>query len=249
MVRHLRILSLIIVFFIEFVSLFARADELDLAQNFIEQNDCENAIPILRSALKGSKDERLRRILLNISLCAEQLSDFALKKQAEQLLVKQFPDNVNYQLKYIDTLFYLSSYKDIIQFAKNKKTIQKSSEFWLALGRTYFELNQYEKSANAFQKYLRVAKTNKSEAYYWIGKNEVELEEYSSAIDYFNKALEEKDVKPWVKTNALGLLEALKEKNKRYHGRLKLSYGYDTNILRDVSKLSDQSTTIDMTHE
>ncbi|MBC7421767.1 MAG: hypothetical protein H7328_13650 [Bdellovibrio sp.] len=224
-----------------------KADDYELAKNFIEQKDCQNALPILISTFKTQPRSKQKEILLSISLCAEETSDLVLKKKAEQALLKIEPNNVVLQLRYLETLFYLSSYREILNFAKKKKEMRSTPDFWLSIGRTYFELSSYERSLNALNKYLNLTDTNKSEAYYWIAKNYMEQEEYSKAIDHFNMALSPQfAVRSWVKQNATELIEVAKNKNKSYKARLKLSYGYDTNIARDNEKSNDSLSSIDI---
>ncbi len=247
MLRHLRICTKTFFLITLLLSVKAKADEYDLAKSFIEQKDCQNAVPILKSSLKAHGIEKQKEILLSLSFCAEETLDLNLKKEAEQLLLRIDPHNVGLQIKYLETLFYLSSYNEAIKFSIRKKELQATPEFWLSIGRTYFELGFHERSLNAINQYLRLNQTNKSEAHYWLAKNYMELEEYALAEKNFAAALDSKQVvKSWVRQNTVDLLAAAKLKNKFYKARLKLSYGYDNNILRDNKKTSDSISSVDI---
>ncbi|MBC7457464.1 MAG: hypothetical protein H7235_04250, partial [Bdellovibrionaceae bacterium] len=97
------------------------------------------------------------------------------------------------------------------------------------------------------KKYLSLSIGNKSEAYYWIGKNYLELEEYGLAINNFNMALDKKyAIKSWVSQNSAELIKTAEAKNHYYKARVKMAYGYDNNILRDNYKVNDQLGILDV---
>lgn len=247
MLRHLRICTKTFLLLTLLLCVKVKADDYDLAKSFIEQKDCQNAIPILKAALKPHGIEKQKEILLSLSLCADETFDLKLKKKAEQLLLKIDPENTGLQLKYLETLFYMSSFREAIQFSIRKKKLQSNPEFWLSIGRTYYELSFYEHSLNALKKYLELTRTNKSEAHYWIAKNYMELEEYGKAVQEFELAVApDQAIKSWVEQNTAELLPSARQKNKFYKGRLKLSSGYDSNILRDNHKTGDWVTLVDL---
>jgi hypothetical protein len=67
--------------FFSFFSLPASAlEDIELAENLILQDDCENALPILVGIYKTANSDK-KRTLLNINKCAEKNLDYTLKTQ------------------------------------------------------------------------------------------------------------------------------------------------------------------------
>ena len=228
-------------------SLLANAvEDIELAESLVMQDDCENALPILVAIYKSLNSDK-KRTLLSINKCAEKNLDYNLKVSTEKKIIQLDPKDLNVQMRYLDSLFYLSNYKELIKFSKKRKSLYSYDDYWMLLGRSFYEMNENEKSISVFETYLRKkVTTKKDEAYYWLIKNYLQLEEYSSARAYLAKLVKTKNLMPWLKDSIAGLQEYIETRDKRFSWMAKLQSGVDNNILREHDKISDATTLVDM---
>ena len=101
-------------------SLLANAvEDIELAESLVMQDDCENALPILVAIYKSLNSDK-KRTLLSINKCAEKNLDYNLKVSTEKKIIQLDPKDLNVQMRYLDSLFYLSNYKELIKLYQTK---------------------------------------------------------------------------------------------------------------------------------
>lgn len=221
-------------------------EDVDLAESLIALNDCDNALPILVSIYKHHGNDK-KKILLNINRCAEIVLNYTLKENSEQKLLQLNPEDHGMQLRYLDSLFYLSKYQSLIAFSQKQKDLHPYDDYWMLLGRSLYEINENEKSIAAFEAYLKRKATKKSdEAYYWLIKNYIQIEEYGKARVYLTKLAQLKDLAPWLVDKITGLQDFIDIKDRRFSFSAKVQGGTDDNILRTYDKISDTTTLTDL---
>jgi hypothetical protein len=245
MLQQLRI----IIFFLT-LSLFSflanAVEDIELAESLILQDDCENALPILVAIYKSLNSDK-KRTLLSLNKCAEKNLDYTLKVTTEKKIIQLDPKDLNVQMRYLDSLFYLSNYKELIKFSKKRKSLYSYDDYWMLLGRSFYEMNENEKSISVFETYLRTkVPQKKDEAYYWLIKNYLQLEEYSDARKYLAMLVKKKNLMPWLKDSIAGLQEYIETRDKRFSWTAKFQAGTDNNILREHDRISDITTLVDM---
>ncbi len=223
------------------------SEDIELAVALISQNDCENAIPILLAADRSKLKLDRKKILLNLSFCAEQTQNYSLKKLSELSLLKIDPTDVITQLKYLDSLFYLSKYSSVLTYSNKNKSLRNYFDFWIIRARALLELNKCDQAIRELDSFLKTAKlTRKAEVYYWLGQCHSLNEDYDQARDSYKLALAEKYSPPWLKKSIDELMPQLKEKNRRFSAKIRLQYGYDSNILRENLKIRDSTQLVDL---
>ncbi len=214
-------------------------EDIELAESLIKQDDCDNALPILATVYKDPASDK-KRTLLAINVCAEKTLNYTLKETTELKLLKLEPKNPEVQLRYLDSLFYLSKYKDIISYSRKSKNLVTKDDYWVLLGRSLYEMNENERSILAFSAYLKISTIKKKdEAFYWLIKNHIQLEEFNMAQEYLDKLSVLPEIAPWIKERIQGLQDYITVKNKRFSFSAKLQAGTDNNILRLPEKISD----------
>ena len=161
MVRQLRFATLFIISLVTLVASNAFSiEDLQLAEDLIGQNDCENAIPILTAAYRSKLGPDRKKILLNLSFCAEQTQNYKLKEASELALLKIDPSDVVTQLKYLDSLFYLSKYQNVLNYSKKNKALRSYFDFWILRARALYELNKCDQAIRELNNFLRAPKND-----------------------------------------------------------------------------------------
>lgn len=244
--RYYLFLHSLLIFVFSYSMASGTVDEINLAENLIAQNDCENALPVLVSAFKKSGTDK-KKLLLSINHCAEKTLNYPLKKNSESKLLQIEPHNQDIQLRYLDSLFYLSHYNELISFSKKNNKLMAYDEYWLLVGRSFYEINQNEKSIEVLMSYLSQKKTIKKqdEAYYWLAKNHLQLENYSLAKNFAIKLSEQNIASEWLRNQSRSLLDLIEAKDKRFFYLTRIQTGYDSNILKTNSKKADLVTFFD----
>ena len=79
MLRHLRI-NLVILFCMSLllITKLQAQQDIQIADNLIKQNDCDNALTILVSVYKSKKFENEKALLKKINQCAEKVQNYNL---------------------------------------------------------------------------------------------------------------------------------------------------------------------------
>ncbi len=246
--RHLVFASLIRFLLATIVASTVYAtDDLELAENLISQNDCENALIILFGSWKSKIGADRKKILLNINFCAEQTQNYPLKEQSEKLLLKLDPNDVAIQIKYLESLFYLSKYKNVLTYSKENKILISFFDYWILRARSFYELNQCDKAISELNLLLSNPKfTRKSEIHYWLGQCHAANENYSDAIESYGRAKIESARPKWLDKSIDEIIPKLIQRNRRLKLLLRLQNMYDTNILRENSKIADSLQLVDL---
>ncbi len=231
-----------------FVSTRCYSDQdYDIAENLISQDDCQNALPILVSVWKSKQFSDQEKILKQINHCAEANQDYKLKASSEMLMLKVNPKNSEMQLRLLESLFNLSKHKNVLSYSEKHSDLNNNPDFWILRARSLYELDQNDKAIAELSKLLLKKNTpRKAEIYYWIGQFQATNEDFDLAIESYQKSLAEKNKPKWLQETLPTLISVLKEKNKKFHLSARLRSAYDNNILRENSKLGDQTYLFDL---
>ncbi len=147
------------------------SEDVQLAEDLIAQNDCENALTILIEAWKNKIGLERKKILLSINYCAEQVQNYKRKETSEMLILKMDPLDVTIQIKYLESLFCLSKYKNALAYSNTNKGLITFFDYWIIRARSFFEINRCDKAIPELNNLLNDPKmTRKAKIYYWLGQ-------------------------------------------------------------------------------
>lgn len=249
MIRHLRFAP-VFIFSLLLVANTQAIEDVEIADNLIAQNDCDNALTILVSVYKSKKFTDEKKILNKINQCADKVQNYQIKASSEQKLLKLDPKNTELQTKYLESLFYLSKYNEALSLSAGYKKENDNVDFWILRARSMYELKQHDLAIEELAPLLKKPKVSrKSEVYYWLGQLHSSSEDYDLALEDFMNAKKQKTKPRWMNKALDDLIAGLEKKNNRFHATAKIRAGYDNNILRDSIKTADTTQLLDLTFD
>jgi hypothetical protein len=199
------------------------------------------------SAWKTKDFADKNNLLTEINICAEELQKYRLKAATEKILMQSQPENTELKLKYMDSLFNLSTYSDLLTYSKSNKNLKSFANYRLLRAKSFYELNQYENSISELTDDLENASSaQKSEIYYWLGKSCYANKDYDAAKVYFEKAQNEKESLGWIQAALPRLIQSVEQKNKKFKLSARFRFGYDNNILKENIKKKDSMRLFDL---
>lgn len=222
-------------------------EDMTIAEQLIEQNDCENALPVLVSVWKAKSHRDSQKLLMMIKDCSLKVKNYALKAKSELLLSKLNPSDERLQLDYLTSLFFLSKFKRVLSYSESQVSLKKHFDYWMLRARSHFELGQTEQAIEDLQNQLKRGEVaRRAEIYYWLGQFYSQEQDYELAISYYNKARSEPEKPQWLSSAINDLITSTEEKNKKWRGLVRLRYGTDTNILRSDQPINDFTQMLDI---
>ncbi len=251
MLRHLRFATVFMyIVSLLFASELRAIEDVEIADNLIAQNDCDNALTILVSIYKSKKFTDEKKILQKINQCSDKVQNYQIKASSEKILLKLDPKNTELQTKYLESLFYLSKYNEALSLSAEYKKENDNVDFWILRARSMYELKQHDLAIEELASLLKKPKVSrKSEVYYWLGQLHSSSEDYDLALEDFKNAKKQKIKPKWMNKALVDLIAGLEKKNNRFHATAKLRMGYDNNILRDSIKIADATQLLDLTFD
>lgn len=214
----------------------------------ISQNDCENALPILVSVWKSKATKDNDKLLRLVQDCSEKTQNYKLKASSENLLLKKYPADEKLQMSYLDSLFFLSKFKNVLSYTADHPQLKIDSNYWILRARSFFEVGQTEKAIDQLVLSLKVvAQNRRAVVYYWLGQFYSYEQDYDMAIVYYKKARAENYKPNWLLESINDLIVTATEKNKKIRALFRFRYGYDSNILREsIGGISDSTHLVDI---
>ncbi len=183
-----------------------------------------------------------------IQSCSEKTQNYKLKASSENLLLKKNPHDEQLQLSYLDSLFFLSKFKNVLSYTSSFPNLKKQSDYWILRGRSFYELGQTGKAIDELVSSLKfVSQNRRAEVYYWLGQFHMYEQDFDRAIFFYEKAQKESSKSKWLASSVGQLIKTAGEKNKKMRFMFRYRTGYDSNILRESGKgFSDYTDMIDI---
>lgn len=162
---------------------------LKIAQQYIDKNDNEKAICVLKKALKKEPTNAGAHFILGQLYDAEgrQSYERAFNKFQYNVLSKSYK-NID-QAKELEKLGFKSQYERLA-VQEYKEAVKYSPEYWPAryfIATDHFNNKHYKEAIDEYKQVIKFT-TEYSSAYSLLGESYLEIGACNSAIDNFTKA-------------------------------------------------------------